>query len=339
MNHNRVNKRLPFTVIGGYLGAGKTTLLERLLQHEDTSRWLLLINDFGAVNIDAALISRSGVETVELHNGCVCCSIVDSLAATLLKALKADPPYSRIIVETSGVADPNNVAEIARLSRSMDLDKIIVVVDAESLLDMSDSTDIGQLVLQQLSSADLIVLNKLDLLDEQQGNAVRHIIRDRCPETELVETMYSEVPIDCLLQPIKTEAKSKLKDNPIVLQKTNPVFRSWSFQTELCFDQKKLKEVLAALPGSVQRIKGIVRLGTRPDQFYKVERTGKQHCMNVVTGFQADETVSQMVVIGLDDMPDDQELTQRFSSALITNPLDSVELSTAVESNNRINES
>ena len=121
---------IPMTVLGGWLGAGKTTLLNRMLAHAD-QRIAVVVNDIGEINIDAALIGAADDEIVELTNGCVCCSIGQSLALTLRELTLRDPAPERIVVEASGVADPVQVAAYGD-RRRVPLDAVITLADAET---------------------------------------------------------------------------------------------------------------------------------------------------------------------------------------------------------------
>ena len=106
---------IPLTIIAGYLGSGKTTLLNHLIAQCDTSRFAILVNDFGKLNIDAELVELEGGKAYRLESGCICCNIGNSLMTTLLELLRIDPRPERILIEASGVADPARIADIARL--------------------------------------------------------------------------------------------------------------------------------------------------------------------------------------------------------------------------------
>ncbi|RYX93345.1 MAG: GTP-binding protein, partial [Bradyrhizobiaceae bacterium] len=118
----------PVTVIGGFLGAGKTTYLNHLLR-SGTERYAVLVNDFGAVNIDAGLIAKHDGETMTLTNGCVCCSIGSGFLDTLGRILDGQTRFDQIIIEASGVGDPWRIAEIALVEPSLRLNAVIVVAD------------------------------------------------------------------------------------------------------------------------------------------------------------------------------------------------------------------
>ncbi len=121
---------IPLTVIGGFLGAGKTTLLNRLLAGTTGRRFAVLVNDFGALDIDGRLVAEHGGDTVALANGCVCCTIGDSLIETLVRMAEAPDRFDHIVVEASGVADPARIADLAVLEPRLMRDGVVVVVDA-----------------------------------------------------------------------------------------------------------------------------------------------------------------------------------------------------------------
>lgn len=154
---------IPLTILGGWLGAGKTTLLNRILATAD-ERIAVIVNDIGEINVDASLIAGAEGEIVELTNGCVCCSIGDSLALTLREVTLHDPPPDRIIIEASGVADPAQVAQFGD-RRKVPLDAIVTLADAGGFARRSSRPPYGSLLRAQVAGADLVVATKLDLLD------------------------------------------------------------------------------------------------------------------------------------------------------------------------------
>ena len=155
---------IPVTVIGGYLGAGKTTLLNALLRNESGTRFAVLVNDFGSINVDAEAIASTGADTVELTNGCACCTIGGDLVLAL-KAVLARPQLpDAIVIEASGVADPAAVARLAACHPALASQVTIVVADAETVRARADDKYVGGLVRRQLQTADAIVLAKVDLV-------------------------------------------------------------------------------------------------------------------------------------------------------------------------------
>ncbi len=155
-------RSVPMTLLGGYLGSGKTTVLNRLLA--DASRPIaVLVNDVGQVNIDAALIRRRNQDTIELTDGCVCCSISGSMADAIDQIRARPEPPEHVVVELSGVADPLKVAPWGK-SAGFRLDGVVVLADADNFDVLHADPMIGPALDRQLSAADLVVLTKTDLV-------------------------------------------------------------------------------------------------------------------------------------------------------------------------------
>ncbi|MDG1465497.1 MAG: GTP-binding protein [Acidimicrobiales bacterium] len=161
--------RIPMVVLGGWLGAGKTTLVNRLLRATDGERIAVVVNDIGEVNLDVELIAARDGDTVELTNGCICCSIGDSLAVTLrdlvLAGQSSDRQLDRLVVEASGVAEPDRVAAYGD-RRRIRPDGIVVAVDATDVVTRAADSVCGPLVLRQVRAADLLVVTKADLVSD-----------------------------------------------------------------------------------------------------------------------------------------------------------------------------
>lgn len=178
-------RRVPVTLLGGYLGAGKTTVINAVLAKTDRPI-AVLVNDVGAVNIDASLVRRRHGDTIELTDGCVCCSLAGGLAAAFdgLRA-RVEPP-DHVIVELSGVADPARVAPWGD-SDGFRLDGVVVLVDSEQFEDRLDDPDTGPSVRQQLAAADLFVLSKLDLASAARRRATEDRLAREAPGIPVLE--------------------------------------------------------------------------------------------------------------------------------------------------------
>ena len=191
------HRAIPVTVIGGYLGAGKTTCLNLLLAADHGLRLAVLVNDFGAVNIDASLIARHDGETIALTNGCVCCAIADDLGTALQAQVARQPPPDRppdhIVIEASGVADPARVMQLAGNWPGCRPAGTAVLVDAATIRVRAADKFVGRLVVQQMQAARLLVLNKLDLLPGGEGAQVRAWAQGQAGPIEVVESRFGRV--------------------------------------------------------------------------------------------------------------------------------------------------
>ncbi len=148
---------VPVLVVGGYLGAGKTTLVNHLLRTSG-QRLMVLVNDFGQSVIDAQLIEASDGDVLQLAGGCVCCQIGDELSAALARV--ADTAPERVVIETSGVAQPAAVTTMVSLTTGLQLDAVVVVADGERIDELLADRYVGDIVAAQLAQADLVVLNR-----------------------------------------------------------------------------------------------------------------------------------------------------------------------------------
>ncbi len=190
---------LPVTIITGFLGSGKTTLLNHILTNQQGLKTAVLVNEFGEIGIDNELIITTGEDMVELSNGCICCTINNDLVEAVYKVLERQDGVDYLVVETTGLADPLPVAltflgtELRDLTR---LDSIITLVDAENFsLDLFNS----EAAYSQISYGDIILLNKSDLVDETQLDALEVRIRDIKEGARILRTVKGQVPLAMLL--------------------------------------------------------------------------------------------------------------------------------------------
>ncbi|HEY9728023.1 MAG TPA: GTP-binding protein [Chroococcales cyanobacterium] len=190
---------MPVTIITGFLGSGKTTLLNHILTNQEGLKTAVLVNEFGEIGIDNELIVTTGDNMVELSNGCICCTINNDLAEAVYKILEREDKVDYLVVETTGLADPLPVAltflgtELRDMTR---LDSIVTVVDCENFsLDLFNS----EAAYSQIAYGDIIVLNKIDLVDEGDVDALEVRIRDIKPGARILRTTKSQVPLPLIL--------------------------------------------------------------------------------------------------------------------------------------------
>jgi len=191
---------LPLTILGGYLGAGKTTLVNHLLRHADGLRLAVLVNEFGALPIDADLIEAQGDDIISIAGGCVCCSFGNDLTRALLDMAALDPPPDHVLVEASGVALPGAIAASVSLLQGYALDGIVVLADAETVEEQARDTYIGDTITRQLADADLVVLNKADLVADERLAATRAWLAAQAPGAEIIPARHGALPPATLLQ-------------------------------------------------------------------------------------------------------------------------------------------
>lgn len=240
------DSRLPMTVVGGYLGAGKTTLINRLLLAPHGLRLMVLVNDFGAINIDAELLESAEEDTLALSNGCVCCTMGADLFLAMGKALDRSPRPDHLLIEASGVAHPGKIAEAALAEPEMRYGGIATVVDAECFDFLAEDPLIGPQIRDQVACADMIALSKTQAEDPALLETLREI--GAAPPVladggEILERMLL------------------LVDGPgdRLAGGEHPAYARWSHDGAEAFSADGLVSLLERRPAELFRVKGMVR--------------------------------------------------------------------------------
>ena len=258
----RVNPSpIPVSLIGGFLGAGKTTLLNRLLARTTQTRFAVLVNDFGALDIDSDLIIAHGGDTVSLANGCLCCSIGDSLISTLARLLARSELPQHIVIETSGVADPGPIGEVARLDPELTLNATLVVVDTPRVRAQATDEYLEDTLKRQLRAADILLLNKADLINEAELHAVNAWCANAYPTTPVVPCVKGDVPIEWLLGNIASVEGTR---NSFVSPHHDIAFWCANFTNFLPIERYLLERALQESPKEILRAKGFISLTDDP---------------------------------------------------------------------------
>lgn len=281
---------IAFTVIGGFLGAGKTTLLNRLLAGAANRRLGVLVNDFGALDIDGQLVAEHGGDTIALANGCLCCTIGDSLITTLLALLERPERLDHIVVEASGVADPGRIADLAVLERRLVRDGVVVVVDGGDVRQRACDHRVGDTVLRQIKAADFLVLNKVDLVEDPPALRMWLAGQSTAP---VLEARHGDVP-PALLFGLDRYGASQSGNDPAN-------FQSWSYSWAKPVDRAALLAMLEGLPGDILRAKGIVRFADSAGQRSIVHVVGRRIEITE-DGPWRDDAESQLVLLGTKPM-------------------------------------
>jgi G3E family GTPase len=209
----------PVTVITGFLGAGKTTLLNRILTEHHGKRVAVIENEFGEIGIDHQLVIQSDEEIFELNNGCICCRVRGDLIRILAKLQQRRDKFDLVLIETTGLADPGPVAQTffsdAEVKEAFVLDGIVTVVDAKHVVLHFDDT---REVREQIGFADVILLNKTDLVSEEELTRVEARIRKMNPMAKLYRTRNSDIALEKVLKVGGFDLKRALELEPDFLK-------------------------------------------------------------------------------------------------------------------------
>ncbi len=245
---------LPLTILGGYLGAGKTTLINRLLAKPPAAfkgkRLTILVNDFGAINIDAALIEAHEGETISLANGCACCQLQDDALNQLQQLAQSDTPPDHVLIEASGAGEPARLAYLGYGIQGLQLAGIYVAIDATTLAAKRRDKFVGGLVHRQIGQADYCLLTKTDLTDDQGASAQGLL-------AGLTQAPIAH-PSDAVLADMLTlSAARELPDlAPAAPLFADALFDTMSFTAETALDIEKLSDLLKEVAPKLARAKG-----------------------------------------------------------------------------------
>ncbi len=261
---------VPILLVAGFLGAGKTTVVNHLLAHAEGRRIAAVVNDFGAINIDAELIAGSSDGVVSLTNGCICCTLEGDLLRTLATLLRRDPKPDTIVIETSGIADP---ADIVRnlmdpvIFREAPLETVLCVVDATQPLAKLDDA----LLKSQLRAADIVALSKVDLVDEVARAALRDAVRAARPAAVVVDAINGDVPTALLFPADPNHIPREVSPR----RPAEDRFETLSWTADRPLSLPKLQQAIARLAPKLARAKGL---------FETVEQPGRQMVFQLAGG-------------------------------------------------------
>ena len=307
-----ITSPVPFTVIGGFLGAGKTTLLNHLLAQSSGIRFAVLVNDFGDLNIDESLISSHDGQTISLANGCVCCSISNDFNHTVINLVKRIEEFDQVVVEASGVSEPARIMDIARLEPELSPGGIVVLVDAAEVQNRSTDRYINNIVLKQLQTAELLIVNKTDLVSREKLAELEAWLQDVSPNAVRLNTSGGVVPVQMIFgEKIKGNGFSDKADGETNRTEDsnyphhNHQFKSLALNSSKQLNRKTFELWCEALPPSVIRGKGILYFGDVPGNSWVWQKVGKQ---SSIKKFLGNNSNSELVLIGTPEMPSSQEL-------------------------------
>jgi G3E family GTPase len=262
-----VSEQVPVTVLTGYLGAGKTTLLNRILSENHGHKYAVVINEFGELGVDNDLVVDTDEEVFEMNNGCICCTVRGDLIRIIGGLMKRRDRFDGIIIETTGLANPGPVAQTFFVDDTVRaktrLDAVVTVVDAKFLPErLKDSHEAAE----QIAFADVIVLNKTDLVTAEELASVEAAVRKINKFARIHHAERANVPISELLNQGAFDLNRVLADHPDFLEddehEHNDDIGSLSFEVETPIDPERFNAWIGALlaerGGDLLRTKGIL---------------------------------------------------------------------------------
>ena len=284
---------LPTLLISGYLGAGKTTLVNHLLVENEGLRITVLVNDFGEIAVDAELIANQNGDTLALTNGCMCCSIGGALYDAIDRVLSAQPRPDYLVIETSGVADPGKIAQIAIAEPELKFVGCLTLVDALNFNHLRSRKYIGDTVDRQVEKADAVGLTKADTVTREQlqeTQAAIHGLNDQVPS---IAISRGTLPLRFLLDMVAPKAHDRV-EAPEQEHHHGEIYHSWSYQGDATCTVENIRKLSNPQTSGVYRLKGYVK--APEGGVFLVNRAGEDFQFDRV---EAGPDCTRLVAIGI----------------------------------------
>jgi G3E family GTPase len=297
------DRGVPTAVIAGFLGAGKTTLMRHLLTASHGLRIAALVNDFAALNVDAALIADVSGDTVSLANGCICCSQSGGTARALADIVERQEQPHFILIETSGVADPWALAQVTCAVPGISLDCVLTVVDAANC---APDPAVEFLLRRQVSAADIVLLNKTDLASEQETVTAAQWIAGLAPKAQILRTIGCAVPPFLIFD--QAAPRTGMDGDGGRTADKDSSFAS----IVLAAPRSAIEQCLAGLPDGIFRAKGFLRLTDNRGQPELLQAVGRRWSWEIAAESGPE---CRLVVIGLADVVNGGEIAAQFAPA------------------------
>jgi G3E family GTPase len=302
---------IPLTLLTGFLGGGKTTVLNRILRDPGGRSVGVLVNDFGDLPVDGMLVESVDEDTIVFAGGCLCCQMRDDVPRAVHRLLdRADRP-DHILVEVSGVANPFEAAKpFAALAPAIAVDAVVGVIDAERLVALAQpdgSIDWADLAIDHVMAADIVILNKVDLIPDRLPLA-RRIVRDAVGRARLLEAVRGNVATELVLG-----VGAALPHAEGGRGHRHAEYESWSFAREQPLSLEAFRRMVRELPTAVIRAKGVIYAAEQPETRHIFQLVGTRATVEA-GGAWAGEPRTAIVVIGQRGALDVAELERSFDS-------------------------
>lgn len=246
--------KTPIVILTGYLGSGKTTLLRRLVALSD-QRLAIIMNEFGALAVDARVVAGKNIKIAELEGGCVCCSLLGDFEAAVKEIVETVGP-DEIIVETTGLAEPDAlIGDIQENLPDFPIDAVVTVVDADATVRFPSIGHTGRI---QIEMADLLLLNKIDLVTDEQRRKAREMIRAINPAALILETTRCEIdPALIFGKPLRRDNRKEVHERN--KEGHHPSMESFQLRTDQTLERDCFEKRMGQFPPQIYRAKGFVR--------------------------------------------------------------------------------
>ena len=299
-------KKTPVIILAGFLGSGKTTTLNHILRSSNGKKIGVIVNDFGEVNIDSLLVSRQTDNTMELSGGCICCQMNDGGLDEILATFShPNSKIDAIVIEASGIAEPIDLRKLILYSsnKSISMNGVVYIVDAKNIIDnLKNHPKINN----HIAAADIIVLNKIDLVDKNDLVSIKSTINKINSNSIIIQTKEGRLNPGLLFDIDLNTSKPEQLSLAVGTEHSkhdhlHDNFDSISFSSKKPLSPKKFNHFIETLPSNVYRLKGIIYYGMKGfEQKIIIHKVGS-HISQSAEEWQNDETpMSNLVAIGID---------------------------------------
>ena len=290
----------------------------------------MLVNDFGAINIDAELVDGIEENTINLTNGCVCCEIRDDLVNSLEQLLTREDAVDYVLLEASGVADPEGIVMTFldhKYEKLLRLDSITCIVDAEAIFTHEDNDELLGLKMRQIAFADMVVLNKVDLVGPEHVEVIKEWVDHHIKRIRIIEATRCDVPLEILLavgrfDPLHvvaqcSESHGHDHEHHHGHGNLGKMFETWSYESNQPFSLDALRQMVQReLPASIYRCKGIIFAADSPDKRLTLQAVGRRTEIYELDEWGDRAQRTQIVAIGESGGIDAQELSGKFDACI-----------------------